>query len=529
MELHLCSCCGAHLDRVDDHYECPYCGSYFEDDFEKKCARRVEEVLEQAKLDALSKAKRVLYDATHANYISKENVRTATMAVLTIDPDDPLACFHRAALEDDPQCLNDWLLSAPVSASLAKEVIRYTLLSLNPRNVFALKDFAERQLEGLEYVETLTKIENEAGKFEDGLYEPSLPRDVFLCYSGKDQEKVMRICDYLEENGFTVFAAYRNLRHGQGAVENYMKALEAAMRACKTVVFLSSKNSRSMSCDAVKKELLYIQQNRPKMGRIEYILDSYQSQPNLQPAVKLILTETFKNMEWCTTKQDLIRRLIDLTQKAETVTCPSCGKEVEAGIRFCPHCSHDFQPPKKEGKPIAKPAPAPVLDLRQVISRPKHRVLMLLKVVAILMFVLTIIFGFIPGAANWVSQPSQNFFASFIGGVYGIAIIPIALFLFLAFAIAFLIREAKYARKGKKLFVTFGFIFSILGLFFGVLLFFFYVKNMYQKENSTYYTTNNNVYSGWPLLVVALFYTFGSFFTGVNTILEIGRDKPKRK
>ena len=98
---------------------------------------------------------------------------------------------------------------------------------------------------------------------------------VFLiCYSSKDIDKVTELCELLEEQGFECFVAARNLRHGKGAVEDYNKALESAMDHSKCIVFVSSMNSRSFSCDALTIELPYIQgrdiENSPAEHRNNY-------------------------------------------------------------------------------------------------------------------------------------------------------------------------------------------------------------------------------------------------------------------
>ena len=349
MTKHLCACCGAPLEKIGEKYQCPYCGSVFEDDFEEKAAKRIAEVVSDVKMEALANAKRLLYNASHAQYISHQAISEAAFKVLSIDPDDILAGFYIAAIDEDPTLLNQWLRQAPLSASLAHEVIDYELRSMEPRNVFALKDFAERQLLGKEQTEAITAIENEAAKLDAGLYNPSFPRDIFLCYSSRDQARVVEICDLLEDNGFTVFAAYRNLRHGRGAAENYLTALHQAMKACRVVVFLSSKNSRSAACDALRVELPFINANCPKMGRVEYILDSYEEQRNIPILVRQLLKDTFEGLEWCKTPEDLVKRVFELTSK-KTIVCPRCGHENEPESRFCHKC----------GEPLSEEARASV-------------------------------------------------------------------------------------------------------------------------------------------------------------------------
>jgi hypothetical protein len=104
----------------------------------------------------------------------------------------------------------------------------------------------------------LTAFEQEAEKLEAGLYDLSIPRDVFLAYSSKDMKKANEVLNFIESNGLTCFAAFRNLQHGRDAVANYEKALHTAMDNCSIFVFVSSVNSRNTSCEAMSREIPYI-------------------------------------------------------------------------------------------------------------------------------------------------------------------------------------------------------------------------------------------------------------------------------
>lgn len=349
MERHICERCGSELTRQGKEYVCRYCGAHYDNVAEDLAAKALRDILDAAKIEQLSIAKRLLYETTHAKNPSTKKIQDAVFAVLKVNPDDELARFYESAMDDDPAILNEWLLSAEVSPATAEEVIRWSLLSLDARNVFALKDFCERHLDDERRLTSLSAIEDEAEKLDAGLYNPSFPRQVFLCYSSKDQEKVIEICDLLEENGFTVFAAYRNLRHGKGAAENYLEALRKAMMACKVVVFLSSKNSRSAACDALKIELPFIRDHCPKMKRIEYLLDRYEDQKKIPLLVSQLLEDAFEGLEWCKTPKDLVRRVFDATRK-ESIICPNCGHENPAGTRYCGKCGEPLLEEDRESR-----------------------------------------------------------------------------------------------------------------------------------------------------------------------------------
>ena len=334
MELHLCQCCGAQLVKNGDHYDCPYCGSSFEDDFEERAAKRLSDVLNEAKLEALSNARRALYEQTHRENPSAEKTLLAASSVLALYPDDPLARFYEAALHKDPAVLNGYLRASNVDENTAKEFVRYGIKALRPRNVASLKDFVERHFSGKERIDAWTAIEEEEAKLEEGVYETSLPRDVFLAYSSADQSAAIEMADELEEQGFKVFIAYRNLRHGAGAEEDYLSSLYDAIAHCKAFLFLSSESSRSLSCDALRVEATYVLDSFPDLPRIEYILDDHREET--KAAVKALLKEIFPS-EWCTTKGDLTKRLIKATTK-KPIPCPSCGFPNPSGTKFCARC-----------------------------------------------------------------------------------------------------------------------------------------------------------------------------------------------
>ena len=334
MEAHICKCCGGSLTKKDNFYVCPYCRATYEDDAEERAAVSLKGLLDEEKIEKLSNARRVLWDLVHRKNASNKKVLAATHEVLFLYPDDVLARFYEASIDDDPAILNSMLLNASVDEPIADEIMRWVLTDMNSRNVTALKTFAERHFSDEKRREYWTKIEDEAHKLDEGLYETSVPRDVFLAYSSADQDRVAQMADFLESEGFTVFVAYRNLRHGKGAVERYEAALYDAMKHCRVLVFLSSNSSRNLQCDAIKKELPYIADNLHTMGRIEYILEEPTSTPT---SVKLILKRVFEGLEWCRDREDLVGRILRYTAATSHV-CASCGHVNLPEARFCLKC-----------------------------------------------------------------------------------------------------------------------------------------------------------------------------------------------
>ena len=306
MEAYICSCCGMNLKVEGDLLRCDYCGATYERDKAEESAAKLEEALGNAKMELIANRKRHLWDVTHEKYPSKERVVEAANAVISISAEDFLARIYLHSHDRDPLKLNAILASSQVDPSQAAEAFRWLLPSLSSRTVGPLHDFVDRHFTGKERFEKATAIESEASKISQGIYEPGLPRDVFLCYSSKDMERVVGLLDLLEQNGFACFAAFRNIRHGKGAQGDYLPAIQTAMRSCEVLVFISSEASRSIDCEALKVELPYLIQELPDKPRIEFVIEDYGETPFM---VKRTLKKAFPSQEYCRDEEDLMERI----------------------------------------------------------------------------------------------------------------------------------------------------------------------------------------------------------------------------
>ena len=348
-----CPRCGENLNEQGDKLKCPYCfGEYDKNDI----LDEMTSYFEAEKLALLSNRRRILYDCAHKQFISSNELSRAASDVLNIYAEDTLARFYQASLDSDPSTLNNFLAKLNTDVYIAKEILRFTLRSLEIRNVFALKSFVERHLKGNELLDAYNQIEDEAAKVEDGTYLTNLPRDVFLAYSSMDLPLAIELADFLEDNEFTVFVAVRNMRHGKGAKENYFNALAEAMAHCKTLVFLSTENSRSLNCDATRYELPYIRDNLPNMNRIEYLAEDYG--PRTKLAAKTILKSVFKDLEWCRAKEDIVMRLLSFDKP---MAAPQ--KQESAAPK----------PQKPAENPTVSPKPAPSAATQKTQTAPSSQ------------------------------------------------------------------------------------------------------------------------------------------------------------
>ena len=323
MKARICDRCGEGLVDQGSSLRCPYCGTTYSKEDDRA---RIEDILEEKKQEMLACRRRVLYEETHRPNPSAKAVVSAAEKVREIYEEDDLASFYVYLHQADMFALTEYLQSRTVSQGVAEEVVRFAIPSLKLKMVLPLKTFVERHFKGEAYFQYMSQIEEEAEKLESGLYMTKIPRDVFLAYSSKDMAEVVAIADFLEKEKFTVFCALRNLRHGAGSAEFYWEGLKDAMRHCKAFLFLSSKNSRSMECDALKEEIPFVLDNLPDIKRIHYRLDD---DGETGFAASLLLKEFDSGREWCRSKQDLVARLLAREKKGgeEKPEAPEFDKE----------------------------------------------------------------------------------------------------------------------------------------------------------------------------------------------------------
>ncbi len=363
----MCPCCGGDkLEARNGGAFCPHCGREFVAEFLDE-QEALLDALGTAKQEALAHARRMLYDAAHAENISSEQLKRGATEVKKYAPDDFLASFYEAACNDDARVVNGFLdgVNAAVQGKMfLMDVCEFMLSSLTKRNLVAFKAFLERaHVAGVftsgEYTGYLTRTEKEAEKLDNGVYDADLPRDVFIAYSSRDMAEVNALTDFLEGEGLSCFVALRNLRHGKGAAENYQRLLETAMRNCKSVVFVSTQYSRDRSCDALAVELPYLREHRADIYRVEYRPASDSGKTTT--GAKILLEAFFENLEYARTCEDVLERLIKhkygLDKPAQQVEAQPAPQPKPAPA---PEPAPQPKPaPAPEPAPQPKPAPAP--------------------------------------------------------------------------------------------------------------------------------------------------------------------------
>nr|MCR4660687.1 toll/interleukin-1 receptor domain-containing protein [Clostridia bacterium] len=333
-----CTRCGGDLTKKGEAYVCQYCNAAFVEDFISQNEKIIEQFLDELKLEKVSALRQQLYEKTHAKYLSRNEILETAKAIRSYLPEDFLARFYESACSKNKQDVIDFIQSIDYEYNYANLdlVIEFMIKNLNSENLLAVSNLIENAYKE-NCIELYSKFTNayekEAEKIDKGIYERIIPRDVFIAYSSKDMKVVEEITQYLESQGITCFVALRNLRHGVGAVEDYDKALEEAIDNCKIFLFVSSKNSRNMACDALKKEITYVKRIDLKDAPIQY-KNNYVKLPKKykKPRIQLrldnvetriadrIVNEFFDGYEWCYDKDAIIDRISDIMFNFETDT-----------------------------------------------------------------------------------------------------------------------------------------------------------------------------------------------------------------
>ena len=381
-----CPYCGVegHIEKKGELWHCSYCNnSCVEDTLEKAYARvherigaelkgAVDEAFLRAKEEEYYNLRSLLWEKVHAKYTDSQGIISVCNDIKKLEPHDFLADFFEIAnsgtVDDVTRFINN--ISVSENGMFIDTVIYFMLKSLTYEYVMPLGYLIERAYKKNNlpmFEEYSTKLEAEAEKVSSGIYSTLLPRDVFIAYSSKDIDKVMELMSLLESNGLSCFVAMRNLQHGRDAVANYSNALREAIDNSKIVVFVSSKNSRNFSCDALKEELKYIRESELKSAPAEYRNDyaklpykykkmrvEYRLDDTPTP-VDRIVGEFFANLDYCESCEKVLARIIEYSfygmeeeaQAPATVVksedksyfyCKSCGAKNNAGTKFCSEC-----------------------------------------------------------------------------------------------------------------------------------------------------------------------------------------------
>ena len=339
-----CPACGAdkleiRLENGETIYTCGFCGIEFVDhvgikEYEKLEATIkaglgsvIDEALLRERTAKYYNLRSMLWGKITARYTDSAAIVSICRDILSIAQHDFLAIANSGTREEIADYISK--IDETENALLIDLVLNFIIKSLKEEYIVptaALLERCGKIFSPQKKQEFLSAFEAEAAKVSDGIYEVGLNRDVFLAYSSKDMPKVIEVLNFIESNGLTCFAAFRNLQHGRDAVANYERALEEAIDHCSIFVFISSTNSRAFTCDAFKKEIAYIRNTelrehreyrsyellpeKYRKLRIEYRLDNKPT-----PLADRALKEFFAGLTYAEDYDQLIARLGECMDK----------------------------------------------------------------------------------------------------------------------------------------------------------------------------------------------------------------------
>ncbi|MBE6589778.1 MAG: NINE protein [Ruminococcaceae bacterium] len=374
MELvqHHCKNCGGSLEPFGEgRLKCPHCGSTYDVQSAEKNTKQMQELFDDAKRELINNLRRNLYNAVNAEYVSSEEVHSICASLKQYLPDDFQANFYDVATGANVRQITRAIHDIDVAAHYddLDGIILYLIRSLQSEFLLELNNLIERaykQRDLKKFELYSTYVAEEAEKVQLGVYETKLPREVFVAYSSKDMDKVSELVTALEEQGLKCFVAARNLRHGKGAVENYNRALEEAMDHCRSFVFVSSRNSRNINCDALEIEIPYVQgkdiENAPPEYRNNYTsIPAQYKKPRVEyrieesrgfNAADSITNQFFDGYERVYSPDEVAKRIMQQLLSAGNPThhaeeapaqkkyCDACGHENIPSAKFCAECGN---------------------------------------------------------------------------------------------------------------------------------------------------------------------------------------------
>ena len=331
-QVSMCPKCGGRLVLENGLYKCEFCNGVFDVEKSDNLEEKVRSILDDIKQEKIANLRRLLWEATHEEFLNSELIIKHARGIREYLPDDFLARFFEVASGDNIKQLNDFIINEiniDEQYDYIDVIVEYLIKTIErgsylPVNNLIEKAYKDKNLDLYsKYTNSLAEI---ITKIDDGTYDLNITRDVFVAYSSKDMKEVMKLVSKLEEEGLSCFVALRNLRHGRGAVDNYDSALEKAIDNSRVLVFVSSVNSRTQSCDAVSKELPYMKKrdidrtpsefqndyvripDKYKKPRVQYLLDK----STTNTGVDRYINEIFSSHEWCYKVEDVCERVIKL-------------------------------------------------------------------------------------------------------------------------------------------------------------------------------------------------------------------------
>ena len=296
-QTNVCPICGGKLEKQKEQFICLYCKNTFEEEKVLDIEEKMNSLLDEFKQQQIANTRTQLWDALHEKYLSSDRILDISRIIKTYLPNDFMANFFEFVntKSNTQEQINEYINNIDIKENYIyiDVVLDFMIRSLEPSNLLSLNNLIENTYKPRDlklYNEYTSRLSEEAEKVEKGVYDLNVERDVFIAYSSKDIKYVEEVTKELDKNGISYFVALKNLRHGKGAVEDYDRALEQAIENSKTFLFISSVNSRTRECDALKKEIPFLKKLDKRNAPAEYRND-YDKMPRKykKPRVQLLI------------------------------------------------------------------------------------------------------------------------------------------------------------------------------------------------------------------------------------------------
>ena len=299
----ICTRCGSHhLEKYSEtEYKCLSCDAIITKEkavnFEKEYKRLT---LEGKNIDIANL--RNLVKKSLSGHMDKFSLVNYSQEILKFLPDDTLSLFYikYANREKDPFAYESLLdnLTKTATKTEIDEIINIIIENVRIRekeSVIKLANYFYQDKYNDLINKSLIKRQEEIELFSD------IKRDIFICHSSLDKEKVNEILKTLEEDGNTCWISSRNIPWDS---DNYWDNITKAIKSCNIFLCLNSINT--MQSNDCRREVEIASSLNKK--RIEYKLDD---------AKDITLFKSFFTGQWITNTNDLLVKVYDLKHKEE--------------------------------------------------------------------------------------------------------------------------------------------------------------------------------------------------------------------
>ena len=303
----ICTRCGSHhLEKQSEtEYKCLSCDAIITKEKAVNFEKEYRKLLEEGKSVDIANLRYLARKALEG-HIDKDSLIKYSQDILRILPEDILSLFYIKYInrEKNPFEYESFLkrINSEATQTEVDEIIDIIITNARFREKDEIINIINKFYKGRE--DKLTELEKalkqrtkEIDLFSD------IPRDVFICHSSLDKDKVNEILKMLEEDGNTCWISSRNIPWDS---DNYWDNITKAIKSCNIFLCLNSINT--MQSNDCRREVEIASSLNKK--RIEYKLDE---------ARDITLFKNFFTGQWITNINDLLIKVYDLKHKEETL------------------------------------------------------------------------------------------------------------------------------------------------------------------------------------------------------------------